>query len=273
MNPADESQSSLDASKFLHLFLSLCFLISFAAWLGSLLHFPLPGPTPRAETLFPILALATTLTAMARSLPVQNVLLASVLIAVISAIVEAIGAKTGIPFGPLIYTDNLGPQLFGILPWPIPLIWTVIILNSRGVARLILRPWRKIGKYGFWMIGLTCLLSVILDFGLEPFATQVNHYWIWHAPATVPTWHTAPWVNFVSWTTTTLLILAFTTPWLINKRHIKNAPPDYHPLIVWLLLNVLLVAGNATHHFWWAVGFSLLAATVVTVFAWRGARW
>jgi len=273
MKPADESQSRFGAPQFLHLFLFFCFLIGFAAWLGVLLHFPILGSAHWAEDLFPILALATTLTALARSLPVQNILLAATLIAVISGIVETIGAKTGIPFGPFVYTDDLGPQLFGILPWPIPLIWVVMILNSRGVARLIMRPWRKIGKYGFWVLGLTCSLSVILDIGLEPFATQVNRYWIWHAPTTVPAWYTAPWINFVSWATTTLLILAFTTPWLINKRHIKHAPPDYHPLIVWLLLNLLLAASNSAHHLWWAASFSLVTSTVVVIFAWRGARW
>jgi len=273
VTPATEAPSKPGAAQFLHRFLFLCLLACLTAWLGSLLHFPLMGSARWAEALFPIFALATTLTAMARSLPAQNVLLATTLIAVISGIVEFISVKTGIPFGPLVYTEKFGPQLFGTLPWPIPFIWVVTILNSRGVARLILRPWRKMGKYGFWVIGATCLLCVILDFGLEPFATTVNRYWIWHAPDSVPAWYTAPWVTFVAWATTTLLILAFTTPWLINKRHIKNAPPDYHPLIIWLLLNLLLAVGDATHHLWWAAGFSVAASIVITIFACRGARW
>ncbi len=272
MKPAPETPR-LARTRLLHLFLFIGFLLVLAAWLGSLLHFPFFTHARWAEDLLPILALATTLMAMARSLPAQNVILAATLIAVISGIVETISAKTGIPFGPLVYTGNLGPELFGTLPWPIPLTWVVTILNSRGVARLILRPWRKMGKYGFWVIGLTCLLSVIFDLGLEPFAVRVNHYWIWHVPGNVPAWHTAPWVNFVGWATTTLLILAFTTPWLINKKHIKNAPPDYHPLIVWLLLNLLLATGNATHHLWLAASFTLVASAVITIFAWRGARW
>jgi hypothetical protein len=51
-----------------------------------------------------------------------------------------------------------------------PFIWAVAVLNSRGVARLILRPWRKTTKYGLWVIGLACVLTVIFDFNLEPFA-------------------------------------------------------------------------------------------------------
>lgn len=256
-----------------HLVPFLCFVISLVVWLGSLLQLPLPRFADWAENLFPIFALATTLTTAARALPAQNVILAAVLIAAISGIIETVGAKTGIPFGPFVYTDNLGPKIFGVLPWPVPIIWVVAIFNSRGVARLILRPWRKVSKYGFWAIGLTCALVVILDFALEPFCSLVNRYWIWHAPDTVPAWHTAPWVNFFSWATTTLLILAFTTPWLINKRHNKHTPPDYYPLIVWVLLIVFQAAGNAAHHLWSAAVLSLLASIVVVVFAVRGARW
>ncbi len=269
--PADASRHH--ASHFFHLGLFFCFLVALAVWLGSLLQVPLLRSAAWAEVLFPILAVATTLTAAFRSLPAQNVILSAVLIALISGIVETIGAKTGIPFGPFVYTGNLGPQLFGVLPWPVPLIWILAILNSRGVARLILRPWRKLGKYGFWVIGLTCALVVILDFGLEPFSAQVNRYWIWRTPETVLAWHTAPWINFISWATTTLLILAFTTPWLINKRHIKHAPPDYHPLIVWLLLNLLLAAGNAAHHLWSATAFTLAATVTIAILALRGAHW
>jgi hypothetical protein len=130
------------------------------------------------------------------------------------------------------------------------------------------------GKYGFWVIGLTCLLMVIFDFGLEPFATRVNHYWVWRAPKTVPAWYDAPWVNFLGLAVTALLILAFTTPWLINKNKSSDKTPvDFLPLGVWLSLNLLLAVGNATHQLWWAVGFTLAASFVVALFAWRGARW
>jgi hypothetical protein len=71
---------------------------------------------------------------------------------------------------------------------------------------------------------------------------------------------------------TVLLILAFATPTLINKKPVKQ-PPDYHPLIVWLLLNLLFVTGAFANRFWPAAVVVLLASTVVTVFAVRGARW
>ena len=219
-----------------------------------------------------VAALVATLLAMIRNLPAQNVIPAALLIVFISGVIETLGVKTGIPFGPFFYTETLGPQLFHLLPWPVPVIWVVVILNSRGVARLILRPWRKLPNYGYWSIGLTCLLVVLCDASLEPFA-RVNHYWIWQTSKKIPAWYGAPWVNFVAWGTVTLLILGFITPWLINKKPVSRPPPDYLPLIIWLLLTLLLTIGNAAQQFWWAAGFGLATAIITTVFAWRNSRW
>jgi len=63
-------------------------------------------------------------------------------------------------------------------------------------VRLILRPWRKIRSYGFWLIGLTALLTMLFDLAFDPFASRVKHYWLW-VPTKFPlTWQGAPLVNF-----------------------------------------------------------------------------
>src|SRR5205823_10968968 len=85
---------------------------------------------------------ATSLTGLARRLPEQNVFMAAALIVAISFAIAGLAEKTGVPFGPRIYTDALGARILGV-PWPIPLVWLVVIVNGRGVARLIMRPWRK----------------------------------------------------------------------------------------------------------------------------------
>jgi uncharacterized membrane protein len=81
-----------------------------------------------------------------------------------------------VPFGPIAYSEAFGEKLFTVLPWPVPFLWIVVVVNGRGVARLIMRPWRKTNYYGFWVIGLTCVLAVLLDLSLEPFASA-RHYW------------------------------------------------------------------------------------------------
>lgn len=241
-------------------------------WVLLLFAIELPPEGRWVEALLPILAAVTSLVALRRRLPLQNVLTAAVLISGLSSGVVAVGAWSGIPFGPFLYGDTLGDRLFGVVPWSIPLLWVTLIINGRGVSRLIMRPWRKTNYYGFWVIGLTCLLVVWFDLGLEPFAVHRKGYWLWLTGKSAFSWHTTPWVNFLGWFISALGILAFTTPWLINKQPIKQ-PIDYHPLAVWLLLNLWIATGNALHHFWLAVGVASLGTAVAVVGAVRGARW
>jgi len=234
----------------------------------------LPGKPGWPEVLLVITLALATVANLSRHLPGQNVLLAAAIIGVVGGIAHGIGAVTGIPFGPFAYSDSCGPKIFNTLAWPIPVLWIIIVLNSRGVARLILRPWRKLKNYGFWLIGITTTLVILFDLALEPFASQVNHYWIW-LPTTFPiTWQGVPLVNSLGWLMTTLLMLVFATPPLINKQsRSRKTVPDYHPLIVWLLSVGLFATGTGMHGHWVATGFSAGIGIVTTIFALRGARW
>jgi uncharacterized membrane protein len=254
----------------------LVFALFVAAWAlvaaELVVGFRAPGKPGWPEVLLVLFAAATTLVSLSRQLPGQNVLLAAAIIALLAGGVQALGAITAIPFGPYVYTEAAGPRILGTLPWAIPLVWIIAILNARGIARLMLRPWRKTRAYGFWLIGITTALVLLLTLGLEPFATRVMHYWFW-SPTRLPIdWHGAPVTNFVGWTVTTLLILAFATPSLINKRAAKN-PTDYHPLILWTLLNALFIAGAIIGQLWLTAGATGVATAVTLLFAIRGARW
>jgi len=224
------------------------------------------------EAILLLLATAAAIGSAVRQLPAQNVMLASVIMAFVGSAAHILGALTGIPFGPYVYTNEIGPQLFSPLPWVIPILWILVVFTSRGVGRLILRPWRKTRNYGFWLMGITAALVVLFDFGLEPFATQIKHYWLWHPTHAFIYWYSAPWVNFVGWAATTLVILAFATPSLINKKPVKQ-PPDYSPLAIWLLLNGFLIAGAIAHQLWLAVAVVAVASVTTSVFAIKGARW
>jgi uncharacterized membrane protein len=273
MTDAPDKPARLPPGRHLHLLAFVSFVICAAAWLGSLFGVAFLQNARWLEALLLLLALAATLLSQARALPLQNVLAAAAVIALISGVALLINAHTGIPFGPVVYPDTMRPLLFGLLPWSVPLIWVVAILNSRAVARLILRPWRKLSKYGFWLFGLTCLLSVLFDFALEPFASAATTHWIWRTPPNSLAWHSAPWSNFLGWMVTAVLILGFTTPWLINKKSSRHSTPDYQPLLLWLVVMILLAVGSAAHQLWSAAAFDLLAAVIVACFAVRGARW
>jgi bisanhydrobacterioruberin hydratase len=242
-------------------------------WARLWLPWPLFGQARWPEGLLLVLTAATVIASMTRQLPGQNVMLAAVIIAVIGGAAQSLGALTGIPFGPYVYTERIGQQLFHPLPWAVPLVWIAAIFLSRGVARLVLRPWRKTQTYGFRLIGLTILLVVLLDVGLEVFATRVKQYWYWQPTKLQLDWYGAPGINFLGWAVTALLIMAFATPALINKKPMPQPPPDYSPLTVWLLLNLLFATGAAAHQLWPAVGLIVLINATVTLFAVRGARW
>src|SRR5262249_5559577 len=118
----------------------------------------------------------------------------------------------------------------------------------------------------------TVALVVLFDLGFEPFATQVKHFWEWTPSRAGLFWHSAPWVNFVGWAATALVILAFATPSLINKKPVKH-PSDYHPLFIWVLLNVLFITGALNHHLWAAATAIGMGVVIVVTFAIKGATW
>jgi len=234
----------------------------------------LAGKQGWPETMLLLALTGVTVMSLTRQLPGQNVLLAVVVIGVAGGGLHGLSAATALPFGPVTYTLRIGTRLMDVFVWPVPFLWIVAVLNSRGVARLILRPWRKLRNYGLWLIGFTVVFTVLFDLALEPFMTHAREFWVWQLTKFPWTWHTMPLINPLGWLVTTLLILAFVTPALIGKKQRSSqSPPDYHPLAVWLLCMVLFGVGAATQQLWSAVAYCTVIGIVVAVFAVRGARW
>jgi uncharacterized membrane protein len=233
----------------------------------------LPGKSGWPEAVLLVLVTVSTIAALSRHLPLQNILFAALVIALAGGAVTWLNLKTGIPFGQVILGDNVGPKLLQTLPWAMPVIWVVAILNSRGVARLILRPRRKSRAYGFWLAGLTAGLTMLFDLAFDPFASRVKHYWFWEPTKFPVAWQGAPLVNFAGWAVVTVLILAFVTPMLINKHPLHRRPPDFHPLGVWLGGVLLFGVAAALNRLWAATAADAAIGIVTAVFAVRGARW
>ena len=220
-----------------------------------------------------LLAGINGLTAQARQLSWQYVLPAAGITALIGSVAFATTFYGGIPFGPLIFGPAAGDSLAGNLPWSVPIIWIVVLFNSRGVGRLIMRPRRKMKTYGFWLIGLTVGLSLLFDLGMDPFLSRINHYWLWQPTKFNLTWQGAPLINFLGWAVVTLFILAFATPLLIKKQPGQKSQPDYHPLILWLGAMGLFALAAGRHGLWSAVGVDAVIVVAAAVPAIRGARW
>ncbi len=225
------------------------------------------------DGLLVVLATGTAIASQTRHLPGQNVILASIIVVLIASALQSLGALTGIPFGPYKYEENIGQQLFYPLPWSVPLLWLLIILASRGVGRLLLRPWRAHRNYGFWLLGLTVFLVVLFDFNLEPFATHVRHYWSW-APTKLPLdWYSTPVTNFLGWALTAGIILAFATPSLIHKKPAAQAAPGHDSLVLWLMLLVLIGIGDLASGLFLPAIIVALTVTIVAGFVLAGPKY
>ena len=260
-------------ARSLHKPVFLLFLIAWgvnAAVAG--LKIQLPAGLDWIEALLPLTALGTTLIALALRLPLQNVVMAGVSISCLAVGILAIGAATGTPFGPIVFGDTLGERLFGVVPWPLPLLWVVLVINARGMSRLMMRPWRKTNFYGFWVIGIACVLVVLFALSFEPFAVHAKNFWIWQTAPGTANWFRAPWVDFLGWFLTAVAITCLSIPWLINKHPVKQSM-DYQPLLVWLLINLWPAIGNAAHGLWLPVFVMLGGNAVAAIYAIRGARW
>ncbi len=221
------------------------------------------------------LAAATTLAAACRQLPLQNILIATGFTALIGGAAHGLSANPDLamPFGLLTFNSNFGPKIFSAVPWPMPLVWIIALFNSRGVARLILRPWRKQKNYGYILIGLTALVAVGFDLALEPFAAHVKHFWLWHPTKFPWAWHGASPLNFLGWFCVVLLILAFASPSLIKKQPGNSGAVEMFSVTLWFGAVLLFAVSAAEAGLWSAVIVDALLAGMTAVFCWRGANW
>ncbi len=221
------------------------------------------------------LAAAASVAAACRQLPPQNVLLAAGFSALIGGVAHGLSANPDLamPFGLLTFNSNFGAKIFNAVPWTIPLIWVIALFNSRGVARLILRPWRKQKNYGYVLIGVTALVAVGFDLALEPFAAHVKHFWLWHPTKFPWAWHGASPLNFLGWFCIMLLILAFATPSLIKKQPGSSGAVEIFSVALWFGAVLLFAIGTAEAGLWSAVILDALMVGVAGAFCWRGANW
>ncbi len=187
-----------------------------------------------------------TLVNLSRSLPVQNVFAAALVIAILSDLAQLAGLKAGCFVAPFSYLEATDHKSFN--PFLTPLAWVVAILNSRGVARLILRPSRNSPNYGLWGIAITCALVFVLDACLD-----------------LTDWHIDDWQATAACLVSTVFIVVLAIPWLINKRPGPQPPPDWQPFIVWQAFNLLLAIAEAVHHAPSATALHVIAGAIVGV--------
>jgi putative membrane protein len=141
-------------------------------------------------------------------------IVASLLILVLSWLLEHIGVVTGFPFGIYHYTDVLIPRVGGSVPLAMAFAWLLVVATSIGVTERLLqeppegqplpspptqpavRPTRVAKPL---KIAIAASFVTLLDIVLEPAVTQVTGYWRWEEEIYTHTFYGVPLSNFIAW--------------------------------------------------------------------------
>ena len=124
--------------------------------------------------------------------------LALAAVALLGFAVEAVGVRTGFPFGAYAYTGVLQPQLLGV-PLVMGFAWMALVAFACELAgRLRLRAWPATVFAALW--------TTAIDLVIDPLAANRFGYWTWtHKGA----YYGIPFVNFAGWFVTALLACGF----------------------------------------------------------------
>ena len=120
---------------------------------------------------------------------------------------EAVGIRTGVPFGTYRYTGTLGPDVLGV-PIVIPLAWTMMAYPAAIVGRLATRTTAG-------AIVLAAGALTVWDLFLDPQMVAAGH-WVWQQPG--PALAGIPLMNYAGWFLTALVIQAVLVPAVHTPR-------------------------------------------------------
>lgn len=124
-------------------------------------------------------------------------------------LVEAVGSKTGIPFGNYSYTKILQPQLGGV-PLLVPFAWAMMLPAAWSVSVLIVKrgKMRSNNLFRIARAGVSALAFTAWDLFLDPQMVKWG-FWTWDKPGN---YFGIPLVNFIGWFFVSFAISYFLMP-------------------------------------------------------------
>jgi putative membrane protein len=174
-------------------------------------------------------------------------------ILILAFVIELVGVKTGLPFGSYSYTKTLEPALFGV-PLAITLSWFTIAVNAYLVTRFFLSGSKKI-----FILVVSAVIILAIDFLLEPFASSINGYWVWGTGK-------IPVQNYISWFVTGFIFAYLLDRFILWNRNIfLNLNFIAIPAVI-LLINVLQFAAVNIYFGYiiiTLIGLAMLAASIL----------
>jgi putative membrane protein len=208
-----------------------------AAWMLAMIALPILNWTfgsrliPQAVTGALLIQFAAVMTITASVWGGSRTLIGFTLIGIMTWSMEALGSKTGFPFGSYEYTGALQPQIAGV-PLLIPVAWFTMLAASWAVADAILPRWRArvYGPAAFVLISAAAMTA--WDLFLDPQMVGWG-FWVWEQPGG---YFGIPWVNFAGWLLTAMIATAAALPLIRPEaRHVRRPPLIVIYGVTWVL--------------------------------------
>ncbi len=185
----------------------------------------------------------------------------------VSLTFESVGVLTGWIYGPYHYTDRLGPKVFGLVPFLIPIAWFMMSYCALVLAETLtgIRGVNSVGQAA-GMAFLSAMIMTAWDLGMDPVMVTTLH-WVWEAEGA---YFGIPVQNYLGWLATTFciyfpyrLIVARhqPRPWGAGGRGFESLPTLAY-VVTWLstaMVNLQMgQAGVALVTFFGMGSFALL---------------
>ena len=127
----------------------------------------------------------------------------AVIVFLTGLVFESVGVATGWVYGPYHYTDKLGVKFLGLVPFLIPLAWTMMMYPSLVISDgLIPRAWGR-GRRWLAVAALAGIIMTAWDLAMDPLMVSGGH-WIWEVNGP---YFGVPLQNYWGWWLTTFVAL------------------------------------------------------------------
>lgn len=141
----------------------------------------------------------------------------------IGLLAEAVGTRTGLPFGDYSYADRLGPAIAGV-PVVVALAWSMMSYPCLLAAR-------RLSAHPLATAAFGALLLTAWDLFLDPQMVAAGH-WTWADPDPhLPGIDAVPASNFVGWLLVAVVLMLLLDR-LPRRRSDGAVPPDTVPAVL-----------------------------------------
>ena len=123
--------------------------------------------------------------------------------------IETVGVATGLPYGRFYYGEALGPKIFGLVPYLLPVSYVPLVLGAVAAS------WPKASRPLHALAA--AILLVLMDGVLDPGAAALG-FWVWPEGGA---YYGVPPSNYAGWLLSGMLAAAI----LLATASWRDAPP------------------------------------------------